>query len=68
MQTSGYEGSQFPCQSAKGIAFVSNTLTNDQFINSSFEELENLGRKRPLHTPVIFLKTKNRIWNSYEPI
>jgi len=47
MQTSGYEGSQFPCQSAKGIAFVSNTLTYDQFINSSFEELENLGRTTP---------------------
>jgi hypothetical protein len=34
-------------QSAKGIAFRSNTFTYDQFINSSFEELENLGRTTP---------------------
>jgi hypothetical protein len=36
----------FP-NSPKGIAFRCNIFTYDQFINSSFEELENLGRTTP---------------------
>jgi hypothetical protein len=36
----------FP-NSPKGIAFRCNIFTHDQFINSSFEELETLGRTTP---------------------
>jgi hypothetical protein len=34
-------------QSVKGIAFRCNIFTHDQFINSSMEELERLGRTTP---------------------